>query len=59
MYQTKVLSIAGARGRFTRGLHTHQGATDVDLYNTVLTGLGITKRIGTAKNYQADLPFIA
>ncbi len=51
--------IAGAQGRFTRGMHTFQGATDVDLYNTVLTGLGITQRIGTATNYQGDLPFIA
>ncbi len=41
--------LAGAKGRFQPGPHTFQGKTDVDFYNTVLTGLGIDKRIGEKK----------
>jgi hypothetical protein len=51
--------IAGARGRFQRGQFNYTGRTDVDFYNTVLTGLGIQRRIGTQANYSGDLSFIA
>jgi hypothetical protein len=48
--------IAGGRGRFKPGMHTFTDRTDVDLYNTLLTSVGITqKRIGTLKNYTGDL----
>lgn len=56
--------IGGSKKRFKQGMHTFNGRSDADFYNTVLTGLGIEKRIGTVqggsiKNYDGDLSFIA
>jgi hypothetical protein len=51
--------LAGAKKRFKQGVHTFDGKTDVDFYNTVLTGLGIDTRIGEQKYYSGDLAFIA
>jgi hypothetical protein len=50
--------IAGGKGRFARGVHTFQGRTDVDLYNTVLTAHGIDRRMGSMQNYSGDLTSI-
>ncbi len=50
---------SGGKSPFARGAHTFEGKTDVDFYNTVLTGLGIQKRIGEQKYYGGDLSFLA
>ncbi|MEN9578433.1 MAG: hypothetical protein RJA70_1442 [Pseudomonadota bacterium] len=50
--------IAGGNKPFQRGAHTFQGKTDVDFYNTLLTGLGIDKRIGEQKYFGGNLGFL-
>jgi hypothetical protein len=51
--------IAGARRRFRTGVHSFTDRCDVDLYNTVLTGLGIQRRIGNLERYSGELSIIA
>jgi hypothetical protein len=52
--------IAGARGRFRRGVHTIAGGrSDVDLYNTVLRGVGLAAGFGDQRHYRGELPLIA
>ncbi len=52
--------LLGGRKRFKTGDILVAGRTDVDFYNTLLRGIGITTQMGDMKNFQAaDLPILA
>lgn len=52
--------VGGARGRFRRGVFTMpRGTSDVDLYNTVLRGLGLDLKFGDQRYFKGQLPIVA
>lgn len=52
--------ITGGRGRFKTGVIDAQNRTDVDLYNTILRGIGVPTGFGDQSLFQAaDLPILA
>jgi hypothetical protein len=48
--------IAGGRGRFRAGEFVIPGRSDVDLYNTILRGLGVSTPFGDPAYFQGFLP---
>ncbi len=50
--------LAGGRGRFKRGVFDLDGHTDVDLYTTMLKGLGIDKTLGNQTRFKGELPIL-
>jgi len=50
--------IAGGRGRFRAGEVATPGRSDVDLYNTILRGLGVSTLFGDPAYFQGLLPQI-
>lgn len=53
--------IAGAKNRFQRGIQNFAGAgrTDVELYATLLKGMGLPNlKFGDQKQYKSDLPIL-
>jgi hypothetical protein len=54
-----VYFLAGGRGRFQRGMHQLSGHTDVDLYTTVLQGLGFARTLGNQTRFEGLLPILA
>jgi hypothetical protein len=50
--------IAGGRGRFRAGELAIPGRSDVDLYNTILRGLGVSTPFGDPAYFQGLLPQI-
>jgi len=50
--------IAGGRGRFRAGELAVPGRSDVDLYNTILRGLGVSTLFGDPAYFQGLLPQI-
>jgi hypothetical protein len=52
--------IAGARGRFRRGVHNMTaGTSDVDLYNTILKASGLDLPFGDMRHFKRLLPITA
>jgi hypothetical protein len=50
--------VGGGRGRFRRGVHDLPGRNDVELYNTVLRGVGIERPFGDMRRFRDVLPII-
>jgi hypothetical protein len=51
--------IAGAQGRFKRGVHEMGNRSDVDMYQTILTSLGVPTKFGDPTFSTGDLPILA
>jgi hypothetical protein len=50
--------LGGGRGRFARGVHELDNHTDVDLYTTILKGLGYSRTLGNQTRFQGELPIL-
>ena len=51
--------LAGGRNRFKRGVIDLQGHNDVELYTTILKGIGSKKTLGNQTRFQAEVPILA
>lgn len=48
--------VAGGRGRFRAGVHDLKGRSDVELYTTILRGMGVRTPFGDQKHFDDELP---